>query len=478
MSKELWSMKNILQTKALAFLICMLLSATAFPEKVEKPNFILVFVDDMGYGDLGCFGHPTIQTPALDKMAAEGQRWTNFYSAASVCTPSRTGLLTGRLAIRSGMCADWPPVLSAVARGGLPDSEITLAEILKSQGYTTGCLGKWHLGHRPQYLPTNRGFDYFFGTPFSNDEAISPEWRPAFKGFRSWEAPLFYEPKSEYWDIPLMRGTDIIERPVDQTTLTQNYTREAIQFIQSHRDKPFFLYLAHNMPHVPLFASPGFRGKSRRGLYGDVVEEIDWSVAQIRKTLEDEGLSERTLLVFTSDNGPWMVFHEHGGSAGLLRDEKGTTWEGGMRVPAIFYWPSVIRPGMIPDLGTNMDLFTTFCLLAGAQVPQDRVIDGIDLSPVLLGEGPGLREFVFYYRGTQLYAVRKGAFKAHFTTKSAWGKNLKATTHEPPLLYNLNIDPSERWDIAEEHPEMIAEIRAEFQRHKSQVVPVENQILR
>ena len=449
-----------------------------FSQADTSPNVILIFADDLGYGDLGCFGHPTIRTPTLDRMAEEGQKWTNFYSAASVCTPSRAALLTGRLAIRSGMCADWPPVLSANARGGLPDQEIILAELLHSKGYATACLGKWHLGHLPQYLPTKHGFDYFYGTPYSNDEAVSQDWRAAFRGMPSWDVPLFYTPRSEYWDIPLMQNDEIIERPVDQTTLTHRYTKEAIKFIRANKNRPFFLYLAHNMPHVPLFTSSSFRGISKRGLYGDVVEEMDWSVGQIRAVLEEEGLAERTLLIFTSDNGPWLVFKDHGGSAGLLREGKGTSWEGGMRVPAVFCWPGKIREGVVTGLGTTMDLFTTICRLAGIDLPRDRVIDGLDLRPVLFGTGPSPRQVVIYYRGTKVYAIRRGSFKAHFITKSAWARNLEETVHDPPLLYNVDTDPSERFDIAEKFPDIVKVIREDLSRHLAGLVPVESQLKR
>jgi arylsulfatase A-like enzyme len=275
-----------------------------------------------------------------------------------------------------------------------------------------------------------------------------------------------------------MRNDDIIERPVDQTKFTQRYTEEAVKFIRSNKDRPFFLYMAHNMPHVPLFVSSGFRGQSLRGLYGDVVEEIDWSVGRIRAILEEEGIAEQTLVIFTSDNGPWLVFRDHGGSAGMLRDGKGTTWEGGMRVPAVFYWPERIKSGVVTDMGTTMDLFTTILLLAGINPPEDRVIDGLDLSPVLFGTGASPRQLVFYYRGTKVFALRRGPFKAHFITKSAWARNLKETVHDSPLLYHLDRDPSERFDISERYPEIVEEIRQELTGHLQRLVPAESQLRR
>ena len=243
----------------------------------DKPNFVVIFCDDLGYGDLACFGHPTIQTPHLDRMAAEGMKLTQFYSASSVCTPSRAALLTGRLPIRSGMCSTKRRVLFPDSDGGIPASEVTLAEALKEQGYATAAIGKWHLGHLPQYLPTNNGFDSYFGIPYSNDMdklASAPKYRQAN-----------FEPKTEYFNVPLMRDTEVVERPADQTTITKRYTEEAIKRIQENKEGSFFVYLAHSMPHVPLFRSEEFAGRSRRGTYGDVIEEIDWSVGQVLQTL-------------------------------------------------------------------------------------------------------------------------------------------------------------------------------------------------
>jgi arylsulfatase A len=431
----------------------------------KKPNFIIIFCDDLGYGDLGCYGHPTIRTPNLDRMAAEGQKWTDFYVGASVCTPSRAALLTGRLPIRSGMCDDSRRVLFPDSAGGLPAGEITLAEGLKTRGYRTGCIGKWHLGHLPQYLPTNNGFDSYFGIPYSNDmDRVGGPGRQAF-----------FDPKIEYWNVPLMRDDRIIERPADQNTLTKRYTEEAVRFIENNKNRPFFLYLAHTMVHVPLFCSDEFRGKSPRGRYGDAVEEIDWCVGRVLDTLRREKLAENTLVVFTSDNGPWLIFDQHGGSAGLLREGKGCTYEGGMREPCLMWWPGTIRPAVIREMGATMDLFTTILKLAGAEVPSDRVLDGFDLRPVLFGTGPGPRDTMFYYRGTQLYAVRQGRYKAHFVTRSGYGNDQPAP-HEPPVLYDLGQDPSEKYDVAKDHPEVIAEIKKEVERHRRTLVPGANQL--
>jgi arylsulfatase A-like enzyme len=434
----------------------------------ERPNVVIIYADDLGYGDLGCYGHPTIRTPHLDRMAAEGMRFTSFYSAAEVCTPSRAALLTGRLPLHSGMCHDTRRVLFSNSAGGLPDSEVTLAEALKTQGYATACVGKWHLGHLPQYLPTRHGFDSYFGIPYSNDMDRVADPRRG--------RAIFFDAKVEYWNPPLLRGEKIVERPANQPTLTRRYTEEAVSFLRANRDRPFFLYLAHTMPHVPLFASEAFRGKSPRGLYGDVVEELDWSVGQVLKTLRSLDLHERTLVVFSSDNGPWLLFEQHGGSAGLLREGKGSTWEGGMRVPGIFWWPGRIQAGTVTqEMACTMDVFTTVLKLAGAKVPDDRVIDGLDLAPLLSGAGAGPRQTMFYYRGTQLYAVRKGPFKAHLITRSGYGPD-KATPHDPPLLFHLGRDPSERFDVARDHPDVIADIQKEIAAHRAAMKPGENQL--
>lgn len=433
----------------------------------RPPNVVLLFADDLGYGDLGAYGHPTIRTPHLDRMAAEGMKLTQFYSAASVCTPSRAALLTGRLPVRSGMASNEYGVLFPDSRGGLPQREVTLAEALKEQGYATAAVGKWHLGHHPEHLPTNHGFDAYFGVPYSNDmskTADAPTDAP--EGKKGVYAPIFQEPKNAYFDVPLLRDTTVIERPAQQQTLTKRYTEEAVAFVEAHEEQPFFLYLAYTFPHVPLFRSEAFEGVSRRGLYGDVVEEIDWSVGQVLEALRAAGLAENTLVVFTSDNGPWASFDAQGGSAGLLRGAKGTTWEGGMRVPALAWWPSRIRAGRVaPELATTMDLYTTALTLAGADVPTDRVVDGVDLTPLLDGEGGSARETVFYYRGEDLHAVRSGPYKAHFATQAGFGGEVQS--HETPLLFHLEHDPPEQYDVAADHPEVIAEIREVVQRHQA-----------
>jgi arylsulfatase A-like enzyme len=434
-----------------------------------RPNFVILFADDLGWGDLGCYGHPNIRTPNLDRMATEGMRFTEFYSAAEVCTPSRAALLTGRLPIRSGMCHDRFRVLRNNSAGGLPASEITLPHALRERGYRTGCIGKWHLGHLKQYLPTNRGFDEYFGMPYSNDMLPAPE---APQGREK-----FFAEKPEYWRTPLIRGTEIVDPRPDQRQITRLYTEEATRFIRGAGRKPFFLYLAYSFPHVPLFASDRFKGKSLAGRYGDVVEELDWSVGQVLDTLRSAGLSKPTLVVFTSDNGPWLIFNQHGGSAGLLKDGKGSTWEGGMREPGIAWWPGKIPAGTVERrLACTMDLFPTCLALSGAAAPQDRPVDGVDISSLLFGKGDVPRGAYFYYRGSTLYAVRLGPWKAHFMTRSGYGQD-GPQAHEPPLLYHLGDDPSERFDVAAKHPEVLDRIRAAVREHHRTLQPAPSQLI-
>ena len=453
----------------IAVLLLSLLSvySTTSAAEPKKPNFVVILADDLGYGDLGCYGHPTIRTPHLDRMAAEGQKYTNAYVPECVCTPSRAGLLTGRLPIRSGMCSSKRRVLFPNSAGGLPQSEITIAKALKEQGYATACIGKWHLGHLPEFLPAKHGFDSFYGLPYPNDQN-----NVSGKGLDA-----IFNPKIEFFNVPLMRDDKIIERPADQAKLTQRFTEESLAFIKKNKERPFFLYIPHVFPHVPLFASEKFHGTSKRGLYGDTVEELDWSVGQVLQTLRDEKLDKNTLVIFTSDNGPWIIRDLHGGSAGLLRDGKGSTWEGGMREPFIAWWPGRVPAGKtVHDVVSTLDLLQTLLPLAGAKAPNDREMDGYDISPVLFGTGTSPRDVMYFYRGEGLYALRKGAFKAHFITEEAYGKNTNRTEHHPPLLYNLDRDPSERFNIAKDQPEVIAEIQKIADQHRKTIKRVENQL--
>lgn len=446
---------------SVAVFVLTLMAGSAVSRTVaqsQPPNLIIIACDDLGYGDLGSFGHPTICTPKLDQMASEGQRWTSFYAGSSACTPSRAALMTGRLPVRSGLYGDTNRNLTPSSPRGLPQSEWTIAEALRSVGYATACIGKWHLGHRPQYLPHRHGFDTFFGTPYSNDMNPAPG------------VPLavaYGNPRIEDWTTPLMRNDILIEQPLNQVTITKRYTDEAVDFIQDNANRPFFLYLAHNMPHVPLFASPEFAGTSERGRYGDAVEEIDAGVGKIMAALRELQIDDRTLVVFTSDNGPWLGFAEDGGSAGLLQGGKNGTAEGGLRVPTICWWPGTITPRVVKDLGSTMDLLPSFITMIGLAPPAGLWLDGVNLSCVWLGEGPSPRTTVLYYRGSRLFAVRHKSFKAHFLTQSDSGVE-PAIAHNTPLLFNLAHDPSEAYEIGAQHPNIIATIRAIRQQHLAQ----------
>lgn len=433
-----------------------------------KPNIVIIFADDLGYGDLSSYGHPTISTPNLDRMAYEGQKWTNFYVGSSVCTPSRAALMTGRLPVRNGLTSSKVGVFFPDSHNGLPADEITIAEQLKSAGYATGMVGKWHLGHKEEYLPTNHGFDDYYGIPYSNDMDHTGKITSMEQYFGRY-TDTYEERTPEEYNVPIIRGTEVVERPAQQNTLTKRYTEEAVKWIKDHKEGPFFMYLAHSLPHVPLFVSDEFRGTSKRGLYGDVVEEIDHGVGKILDLLESEGLDKNTIVIFTSDNGPWLSTGISGGSAGPLFEGKGTTWEGGMREPGIFWSPGYIKPKLVTGMGTTMDLFNTFSKLAGVPMPTDREMDGVDLSPVLFGNEESPRNEVFYYRGPELYAVRVGAYKAHFITEAGYKLNTREE-HNPPLLFNIEEDPSEKYDLAKKQPEEITRIMQVVKEHNSKMV--------
>jgi arylsulfatase A len=425
----------------------------------QQPNFVIIFVDDMGYGDASCYGHPTIKTPNIDRMADEGMRMTQFYSASSICSPSRASLLTGRLPVRCNVTG----VLFPRHDKGLSQSEKTIATLLKEKDYATACIGKWHLGHKPGYLPTNHGFDTYYGIPYSNDMYIDSAAKLADDVVLREGVTIENIRKNKYYThnpkyVPLMRQDKVIEFPADQATLTKRYTEEAIEFIHSNKTKPFFLYLAHTMPHTPLYASDDFKDKSLRGLYGDVIEELDWSVGKILKTLQDEGLGENTMVVFTSDNGPWLQQKLNGGSSGLLKGGKFSTWEGGMRMPAVFWWPEKIPSGIVsPELASTLDLLPTIADFAEIKLPEDLILDGFSQQKMLIANAKSLRKSMFFYKNNNLQAIRLGAWKAHYRITDENGKNPGEV--DSPLLFNLEIDPGEQFDVAKDHPEILEEIR-------------------
>ena len=395
------------------------------------PNVIVIFIDDMGYSDLGCFGSKTHRTPNLDRMAKEGMRMTDFYVTCSVCTPSRASLMTGCYPRRVNMHVDERNlcVLFPGAKKGLNPKETTLAEVLKSKGYATACIGKWHLGDHPDFLPTKQGFDYYYGIPYSND-------------MNRKKIPL-----------PLMQNEKVIESPVKQVTLTQRYTAETIKFIKANRQKPFFVYLPHAMVHLPIFATKNFKGKSKDGIYGDAVEELDWSTGEILKTLKQLGIDNNTIVLFTSDNGSRREICNK-----PLRGRKGRTDEGGMRVPCVVRWPGKIPAGSTcSEVASTIDLLPTFAKLAKAKLPAERKIDGHDIWPLLSGKenAKSPHEGFYYYQMDQLQAVRSGKWKLFVQMQSKkrnWGK----PEGESPLkLFDLSTDIHEDNDIKDKHPEVV-----------------------
>ncbi|MGZ8940387.1 MAG: sulfatase family protein, partial [Limisphaerales bacterium] len=358
------------------------------------PNVVLIYADDLGYADIGAFGATNIATPNLNRLAREGRKFTSFYVAQPVCSASRAALLTGCYPNRVGISG----ALGPKSKVGINKEEMTLAELVKQQRYATAIFGKWHLGHHPEFLPTRHGFDEYYGLPYSND--MWPQHPEAKAG--------------TYPDLPLIGGELTLELNPDQTQLTKDYTKRATKFIERNKERPFFLYLAHSMPHVPLYASEDFRGKSRAGLYGDVIEEIDWSVGEVMRALEEHALAENTLVIFTSDNGPWLSYGNHSGTAGELREGKGTVWEGGVRVPCIMRWPGRIPANTACDEpAMTIDLFPTIAALVGAELPEHR-IDGKNIWPLIEG-ARGAKSpqegYFFYYNANDLLAVRSGEWK-------------------------------------------------------------------
>lgn len=421
-------------------------------EPPRRPNIVIVFADDLGYADLGCFGAQPSETPHLDQMAAEGCRFTSFYVAQAVCSASRAALLTGCFPNRIGIQG----ALGPNAQHGIHEDEVTLAELLKSQGYATAIYGKWHLGHHPKFLPRRHGFDDYFGLPYSND---------------MWPR----HPTAKFPDLPLIENETTVELNPDQTRLTTWYTERAVKFIEQNREHPFFLYVPHAMPHVPLFVSEKHAGKSQSGIYGDVLREIDWSVGQILQTLKSCNLDDRTLVIFTSDNGPWLSYGRHAGSAGPLREGKGTAWEGGARVPCVMRWPGQIPAGShCRDMAATVDLLPTLAKLTGSPLP-NRKIDGVDVSVLLTTpSAPSPRQEYWFYYGAGLNAIRRGPWKLHFPHPYVHvdepGQNGQPGKLSQPrtgmALYNLDTDIGESTDVSAGHPEIVRELteRAEAAR--------------
>lgn len=411
----------------------------------EAPNVVIVFVDDQGYGDLSCYGSETAKTPRIDSLAADGMKFTSFYSAYSVCSASRAALLTGCYPLRVSM----PGVIGPNSRVGLHPDEVTIADLLKAEGYATMCVGKWHVGDHSETLPTAQGFDRYFGLPYSNDMARQKGW-----GNDPKDLDVIWSEKK--WDIyrnDLLRDAGSIESPVDQTTLTQRYTAEATAFIRENKDRPFLLYMPHTMVHVPLFVSDDRWVADPREAYRLAVEHVDWSVGEVLDTLDELNLAENTLVIYTSDNGPWLDKRHHGGSAGPLRNGKGTTFEGGMRVPGLFRWPGVIPAGTVTDrVAGTIDLLPTLAAAAGADLP-DRTIDGHDILPLLKdprAASPHDEHGLFYYQKRRVEALRMGRWKLRFG-----GDDKQAAK-----LYDLDADVGETNDVAGAHADVVQRMTA------------------
>lgn len=421
---------------------CLIAASVVPLQSASTPNIILIFCDDLGYGDLGTYGSQVNRTPRIDGLASEGMQFSEFYSSSPVCTPSRASLLTGSYARRVDMHEDFTGhwVLIPRSRRGLHHDELTIAEALKTKGYATACIGKWHLGDQPEHLPTKHGFDYYYGIPYSNDMQQAKRGDPP---------------------LPLVHGDKVIEAPADQSTLTKRYTEETIKFIEANQNQPFFLYLPHTFPHLPLFASPAFKDKSANGRYGDSVEEIDWSTGEILDCLDRLSLAEDTIVIFTSDNGS---NGRNGGSNLPLAGRKGTTMEGGMRVPMIIRWPGKIPAGSsCSELATTMDFLPTFCAITGAEGPS-LPIDGYDIQPLLYSAENASTpyEVFYYYRRRQLQALRSGDWKYHLElgeTHLNWTTPVPLSEGRPAKLVNLVSDLQETTDLSDQYPNVLKQMQ-------------------
>jgi arylsulfatase A len=440
-------------------LISVMVSSVPARAAERPPNVVIIFTDDQGYGDVGCFGAKGFATPNLNKLAREGCRFTNFHVAQPVCSASRTALLTGCYPSRLGIQG----ALGPKDKHGIADSETTLAQLLKSKGYATGMAGKWHLGHHQQFLPIHHGFDEYLGLPYSNDMwPKHPQTKPG-----------------SYPELTMIEGDKVVDPEItaeDQTTLTSRYTQRAVSFIERNKDRPFFFYLAHSMPHVPLYTSPSFRNSSKQGAYGDVIQEIDWSVGQVLQALKANGLERDTLVIFATDNGPWLSYGDHAGSAGPLREGKGTCWEGGVRVPCIMRWPGQIPAGTSSAaMLMTIDLLPTIAHLVGAELPKQK-IDGLDVWPLLSGK-PGAKNpheyYLFYYENNQLQAVTSGdgrwklqlphkysSLEGHERGHGGQPVKYESKKIEQPELYELTTDIGETTNVAAKHPDIVQRLLA------------------
>jgi arylsulfatase A len=422
----------------------------------DKPNFIIIFTDDQGYNDLSCFGSKKIKTPNIDRVAAEGRKFTSFYVASPVCSPSRAALLTGCYPIRIGMEKH---VIFPADKHGMHTDEVTIADLLKGAGYATACVGKWHLGHEKGFLPTSQGFDSYFGIPYSNDMSHPDnKSKPKMSSDELWKN----QESDLKWNTPLMINEEIAELPVNQRLITRRYTDQAISFVTANKEKPFFLYLPHSMPHIPLYVPEDVYDANPQNAYTNVIEHIDAEVGRLLKTVKELGIDNKTYIIFTTDNGPWLQFKNHGGSALPLREGKGTTYDGGQRVPCVMKGPGIPAGTVSDQIMSTIDLLPSIAALVGVELKTRGAIDGLDASKLMLGADTSPRqEFVYYSSQGVLNGLRQGDYKLRI----AKGKN----GEEPIELYNLKEDIGETINLAEKMPEKVASLTARMKELNSEI---------
>lgn len=456
------------------FLGLLLLSLLAsLPLSAEtKPNFVLIFTDDQGYGDLSCFGSTTIQTPNIDRLATEGRKFTNFMVASPVCTPSRAALLTGCYPKRVGMHQH---VLFPASTKGLSAEEHTIADHLKAQGYATACFGKWHLGHHPEVLPTANGFDTYYGIPYSND-MNHPDNKGKPKG--GWEGMdiLWADPESTLtkWNTPLFEDEEIVELPVDQRTITRRCTQKAIDFVTAKKDAPFFVYVPYSMPHIPLYVPDEIRDPDPQNAYINTIEHIDAEVGRLLDALDDLGLTKNTYVIYTTDNGPWLSFKHHGGSAGPLREGKGTTFEGGQRVPCLMRGPGIPAGTACDELTGTIDILPSIATLTNSPLPKEHAIDGLDASALWLGtaEESPRNEYLYYTSRGVIEGIRQDDWKLLVKKPRAPRKKPKNPAPPKPaeiLLFNIEEDMGEQTNLKDAHPEVVQQLRTRMEELDAEI---------
>ena len=451
-------MRNLVLSCSLFLLV---LGALPVSLQAERPNFIIIFTDDQGYGDLSCFGSKTIETPNIDRLAKEGRKFTSFMVASPVCTPSRAALMTGCYPKRVGMHQH---VLFPTSKKGLNPEEHTIADHLKSQGYATACFGKWHLGHQPEVLPTSQGFDTYLGIPYSNDMNHPDNKGKPQGGFKGMDL-LWADPESTLtkWKTPLIENERIVELPVDQRTVTRRYTQRAIDFVTEHQDEPFLVYLPHSMPHIPLYVPDDVRDPDPLNAYINTIEHIDSEVGRLLDQIDRLKLTDRTYVIYATDNGPWLPFRHHGGSAGPLRNGKGTTFEGGQRVPCLIRGPGIPAGTVCSELTGTIDVLPTIAALTETKLPDDRKIDGMDVSGLWNGtdEQSPRNEFLYYTSQGKIEGIRRGDWKLlvkNGRAQKGQGNNRKSAEPEV-FLFNLIEDLGEQNNLVAEHPEKVDELR-------------------